>query len=684
MHQLGFVVLALSIGFVTRANTQGNKDPINEAETTFLNKLSSYLSYKKFFSFIKISYLDDLSTYHTLQLHKFSFYELTYMAKRIYDTKYEAGLINRIDLMRLATYLPFDKELERLERVATCRKNMFFRMNSSIYMNRMLDQSIYPQLKQISAWDLSCLDESIKKDGYNIVHFPWKKKFFEEIKFPKMLVTTPESILEKQIRTAENDLLNSLWIQVGRTWTPYFKKSYISEFQYFDISLCTFFELTYMAKLIYDTEFEEGMIQKIDAFRLRNYMSFADLTLLEEKATCRKNMFYRMDNSLYTNNLKDFKLYPQLEYLSAWDLTCLKESIASDQSKGIHNQDKIEFSRAFENVHTVPPTNIVHQIVTDIPAVMTSTSRSEHPNKFNLKKFLNKYYIGASITIIAFIIMGMLIRNRVDGQESLIESVMTTQTEMNWTREEENDSQHSNTLYYVIGACVFGSIMLLLVAIYLFKSNEEKSKKDSYNKTKWKSLNRNNMKTSNIGEPKEHNESYSNIVSEIQPNSVCSTVQFVKPENNGRHVYNMASPTVHFKESYTHQFKKDSFTHQFKKDSFPHQFKKDSFPHQFKKDSFTHQFKKDSFPHQFKKDSFPHQFKKDSFTHQFKKDSFPHQFKKDSFTVQHKMASFNAQPKKDFSAVRIKVHSPGKDLIKNRIKAKSLSGFNFSKQKRFY
>ena len=502
MYRLGFVVLALSIGLVTGADTSDNSDQIKEAETKLLSRIYEYIPLYRRLNFIK-GYLNDPSTFHTLELHKYYFIELTFMAKKIYDTKYEKKLINRIDLLRLALYEPLAQELEELERAATCQKNLFFRLDNSLYTENLFDEDIYSDWEKISSWDLNCLNESIKMDRRNKKEFPSKRRFFEFIRNPNQFAFAKpqQSAEQKEILIAEQDLMTNLQSKLGWSWYDNIKIQYISEFKYFDIKACTFYELTYMAKLIYDTEFEKGLIKKIDSFRLKNYINNPDIIMLEKKATCRKNMFYRMDNSLYTSDLVDFRINPQLEHISSWDWYCLNQSIIKDRENGIHNRNKDIFSHIIQNL-IKDPLHHELQMLTLAPTMSHLITSPEPPeNKFDLSIFLNKYkiQIGVSIALIALIIFSAVLASivrlmKVVKHDSTIKYVTTSESKIVWDQSLKN----TNALYYMIGACVFGSIILLLVAIYLFKSNEKSKKQSNKEKSKKYYNNKTHLKSSSV------------------------------------------------------------------------------------------------------------------------------------------------------------------------------------------
>ena len=440
----------------------------DQADRNFLNKLYKFLSFTRYSS-LSEKYI---SNFHTYFLPEYSFYELTFMAKLIYDTQFEDVLITRIDRIRLAKYFVFSEEIENLDKKTTCYKNMFYRMNNSIYSKNLLDHSLYPNLKPISAWDLQCLQISLQNDKEsNREDIFYKQQFHDYIINPFSVMPVDSNPFNTEIniwKKANEKLLTRIKIELRPWKVKYLKKQYISEFHHYTkLNEYTFYELTYMAKLIYDTEYENRLLVQIDELRLAKYMSKSDIIKLEKQTSCATNMFYRMNNILYTNRLHDFSINPQLKQISFWDWSCLDESIENDSQKNIYNLYKIDFRNAF-------PKMIERQkLFSNQPKL----KKSFWNNIFRMSSY--KVYIGLIVAmLIAFTIFISVGINWIEpDDDDTIQPNVTFST--SFTILTNETVVYTNYLPIIIAGAVFGSIIFLLISLYRFFEFESKSLKKS-------------------------------------------------------------------------------------------------------------------------------------------------------------------------------------------------------------
>ena len=110
---------------------------------------------------------NDLENVSFDKFDNFNFFELSLVARKLYTKHNSDELLNYIDGLRLKNYEKFDGQLDVLSRRSGCGKNMFYRMDFSLYANRLRDKILYPNLHPISLTDVQCLKTSINEDYEN-------------------------------------------------------------------------------------------------------------------------------------------------------------------------------------------------------------------------------------------------------------------------------------------------------------------------------------------------------------------------------------------------------------------------------------------------------------------------------------------------------------------------------------
>lgn len=207
-----------------------------------------------------------------------------------------------------------------------------------------------------------------------------------------------------------------------------FTRDNMNQFSKLNVSAYNFWELTYLAKLLYNMSGMETVLNKVDLERLKKYQPLAGIfENMEKLDNCFANMFFQMSPILYSIMLSNENAYPQLFPISQHDLFCIKRRIESDK---IENKPQKMIQMFYERQSEL--LNFTAVVFTEQTQNSISTVALEKvASKSFFQKWNFKWPVGL-ISIIGLVIIGLLISNNFENKR-IITKLLHTTVKRNYT-----------------------------------------------------------------------------------------------------------------------------------------------------------------------------------------------------------------------------------------------------------